>query len=417
MGMRDIKPIPEMCRTCAAQLDINDTKVVGILSESLAEEYIKTTKRDSYFDKLCTEGYVVVPKNSGVLGDPICHFDWLANEQTIQIKGRPRTTENRSTLRWPKYAFNNLYSQFDEEAKPGIDYTTEDHRLWCQFFPRQGYDDPSSGSYNKLKEMIRMNTFLASLSKITAPHEHYACLARSTLLSVLGELELTKEVGKEGAKETIKLNKTQPVLDYRKLNLLVRGPSATSPQSLHTDSENAMFVCIVPLKTGPNGYHVRVGEYTHHRLSTHNYDQPIDYGKVVDKFVKVGECIVFAETLIHSGGKASKESTHQRLDPVFAGVFGPKYPGLSPTDIAFQVSTLHNGLSVPDKQLAFADVRPFKKHAEDEKQQIEFQQYLEKGIQDNEFRQKIQVAKSKFINDLLGIGLRSSDRVKRTKTS
>lgn len=160
------------------------------------------------------------------------------------------------------------------------------------------------------------------------------------------------------------------------------------------------------MKCGPDKYKFRCIKGSHQRVSSVNYNIPVDEKMITTVTANEGDFICFFDTLMHGGGRSSKKRGEAHFaDALFKGVFDPKQPQEVPTDISYQMSMRHSGVRSLRAYIDTPKVLPFRNRSKGQEQDEQFKKYLEDGKNIKELEGLLGVARAGYFNLLMGIPL------------
>lgn len=347
----DDHPIPTLCTTCAIAAAVRDkfrggetanreALYVGMLPIKEAAKYTVACEPGAPAAMYRRDGFVVIDGNSAVKS--------AGDEVIFNV---------REYIRDQLHDLETLYNQ-----KDGMDIERRHNgRRWKNIFQR------NEEKSNKWRTDFETKTELlgVSLSQYFFPHEHYAQVAynfASLLCSGGPEAtdttkggRITKHAGEtnEDAKEKWREGL---VLEIMKGNLLAKSVDVDVPQDIHADGSHCMLNVIQPIVCGDEDYDFRVIRGSNDLLGVKEKINKLQVpgGEIETWRVKKDHIIVFAECVMHSGGRSSGWLRFRRggedvaekvlptvrkdgVESVFENYFG-KCEGFLLSDLSIQLS-------------------------------------------------------------------------------
>ena len=390
---------PTLCVACADQIikldNTSNQEYIGYLTATESLEYAALCKSDSYYDKLLMDGFVV-----------------LNGASSPSLESNISTLINTELCASAKMAHKHLDQLTENLSSDGSLSAKNVHRTWQNIYPL----DTSTRKYDFVKRNYLVKNSIdriaPSFERMLFPHEFYFRLAYGRTQSFLSENSEQLQ-----QKQTI-----QPLLIVKKVNVFAKGEGAKKRQTLHMDGAHLAITFILPVVCGENGYEFFYIPKSHHNMLHHNCNIAIPQEKVVTACVKSGDIIVFADSLIHSGGRSSgfrngiEEHNHfmmfQSQDfHAFSGVHKED----APTDISFQISFSHAGSINPSSFVIFGDSNIWFKNdryiPKNEKEGVViesiFDTYMEEGLKEENFVHAMEEASIQFRRLVMGVSHRA----------
>ena len=348
------RPIYNICLQCTTSQSIeNDDDIIGALSMGEAKTYVKSCKKASPYHDLYTNGVVVIdpPSTSLEFFDLACFTNQFITDASV--KGLKR--------------LNNT-TRYEE----GVDDKESSFKLWKNIY----MEGSASRKLDKIPNLL--SPIRRNLEKVIFPHEYFARLARNRIKIVHGGNHV-KEVSLKADNESIAfVEKSPDILQLKKLNFFVRGKGLDLPQDMHIDSTTITLEAILVVKGSE--YQFRYIPKSHKLYHNHDTDMRLDESKIEIINAKAGQYICFFDTTIHSGGLPSPQSSHQ-LDERFMNCFGRKYPDEVPTDLSYQLTLEHSGITIAAYS-GEGKVFAYRHKAVDTLDKVRFRLYIEKHSDD-----------------------------------
>jgi hypothetical protein len=281
--------IPSLCIDCgkgaiSVNNDVIDGEIIGTLSGKIAAKYEEGARTSSLLkEELATNGMTI-----------ICDEKLSQNMKEI-VEGTlyPRLFQKGRS----DFLKNDLSDAKMTEKKSN----NHDDRRWKNIYSSQNNGTDSSINNQFLPIENR-------LSEILFANEHHASMA--VIRGKEGETD-GKSIGdgrKIRADEIQKRNQRTEILKTQDLNVLIKGHNLNEAQSLHVDGYGLKLVVIYIDACSDRGYEFSYVKGSHQLLERH--EQLAATTRLLTEDVttiraRKGECIVFFESLVHAGGKAS----------------------------------------------------------------------------------------------------------------
>lgn len=343
--------IPTLCATCANTAVCNDKvrrgkggitkgRYVGMLPINEASKYTVACRSWAPAETYRKDGFVVIEGDSSI----------NSARDGVTLNVREYIRDELDTL-------ETLYNRKDSmnlERRHG-------GRRWKNIFPGKHVKNDS------WKIEYKTNTELLGerLSQYFFPHEHYAQFAYNyaTMLrsggpeakDTMSDDRITTHAGE--TKDIAKLEwRKGRILEIMKTNLLAKSVDVGVPQDIHADGSQCILNMIQPIVCGNDDYEFRVIRGSNDLLGKKEVmkELKVPEGEIETWRVKKDHIIVFAECVMHSGGRSSgwiryrrggeqvaegvlRTVRKDRVEMVFEDYFN-KSQGLLLSDLSIQLS-------------------------------------------------------------------------------
>ena len=320
---------PRYCRDCVRVIVEKDScqKYIGYLFGRTIDEYQQFASPGGPAEHLLTNGYVVTSFEN----------DTVRSTAHQVVRDHLKNVQKLDCLR--------------DSFSPGSE-STIDGRTWLQLYPKGlGMDRTSSPKhFNALRQLSVI--IQQYVQKNALPHLHYAQVAYNFAHK---DPHPAVAIQDKVANTTVS---NQKLLDIFNVNLFSKSQVLT-PQHLHCDGLHMRLVLIMPLLNGDDGYNINLIPKSHNPMSSHNRNMAVPKSLVEVKNIhfQKNEFIIFAESLIHSGGisssKSSENYNHLMRNPLLDFEFNKWHGGnlksAKPSDIALQFQfTVEYGIQNSD---------------------------------------------------------------------
>lgn len=301
-------------------MTLEDAKYIGMLPIKEASKYAVACRPSGPAETYRREGFVVIEGDSSINSAR----DGIASNVGKCIRDRKLGT------------LDTLYNRKDSEG------TERRHngRRWKNIFPgnipgrNPGQKEDMWTREWKKKFQMNTDSMAGGLSRYFFPHEHYAQSAynfamihlhggtvtndeaaanegipnppKQATLEEKMEVQMKKHAGaaNDGARNAWS---KAPILEIIRGNVLAKSVDLGVPQDIHADSNECSLNAMQPLFCGNEGYQFRVIRGSNDLLGDKKKIRKLAVpgGEIETWRVKKHHIIVFAECVMHSGGRSS----------------------------------------------------------------------------------------------------------------